>query len=592
MEDRLARLEDTVEALRSAVQSLQQRIDALEAASPPAAITPAAVAGSATRPWSKAVATGLAGSDPHDPIVVLSLTGRLLLVLAGGFFLRAMTEAGLLAPQAGVSLAFVYGTAWLALADRATRRQQTLNAVFHALAAVMVAFPLLVEATTRFEVLTGAGSALGIVALTAALLFVAWRRRMRAIAWITVVAALPTSLVLLVKTGVVVPHALYLVALGVATLWLGYSLGWTAIRWPVALAANLVVAGVTLRALAPEGHAPASVAMLLQWALVGAYVAIIGFRTLLRGHRITPFEAVQTAAALLIGFGGTALLTRAAGAIAPGIGIASVTLGAACYGLALANLDGREGLERNLHVYTTLALVLVLAGFTPVLRGPWLGTVFAALGVLSTGCWHRAGRLYLLLHGTAYLVGAGIVSGALGYGAWALAASPAGQWLRPGAVTLVVLVAAALCAALAAVRASPDSDVPVRASRLVIAAVLLLVASGWLVGSLATAVAGQDGGSVDLGALATLRTCVLAAAALGIAWIGRRPQFREWAWLVYPLLVAVGLKMVVQDFKYSRPATLFIALGVYGIALIVAPRLRLSEVRLRKSPTSQDPAKN
>ncbi len=79
---------------------------------------------------------------------------------------------------------------------------------------------------------------------------------------------------------------------------------------------------------------------------------------------------------------------------------------------------------------------------------------------------------------------------------------------------------------------------------------------------------------MDLGALATVRTSVLAIAALVIAWVGWHPRFREWAWLVYPLLVAVGLKMVAQDFKYSRPATLFIALAVYGAALIVAPRLR------------------
>jgi hypothetical protein len=32
--------------------------------------------------------------------------------------------------------------------------------------------------------------------------------------------------------------------------------------------------------------------------------------------------------------------------------------------------------------------------------------------------------------------------------------------------------------------------------------------------------------------------------------------------------------MVAQDFKFSRPATLFIALALYGAALIVAPRLR------------------
>jgi hypothetical protein len=63
-------------------------------------------------------------------------------------------------------------------------------------------------------------------------------------------------------------------------------------------------------------------------------------------------------------------------------------------------------------------------------------------------------------------------------------------------------------------------------------------------------------------------------AALLIAWISRQARFREWAWLVYPLLVLIGLKMVAQDFKYSRPATLFIALAIYGTALIVAPRLR------------------
>jgi hypothetical protein len=54
----------------------------------------------------------------------------------------------------------------------------------------------------------------------------------------------------------------------------------------------------------------------------------------------------------------------------------------------------------------------------------------------------------------------------------------------------------------------------------------------------------------------------------------------------------VGLKMVVQDFKYSRPATLFIALAVFGAALIIAPRLRRSEARLRKSLTSRDATKN
>jgi hypothetical protein len=93
---------------------------------------------------------------------------------------------------------------------------------------------------------------------------------------------------------------------------------------------------------------------------------------------------------------------------------------------------------------------------------------------------------------------------------------------------------------------------------------------------------------VNLGALATVRTGVLAAAVLLVAWTGRRARFREWAWLIYPLLVLIGLKMVAQDFKYSRPATLFIALALYGAALIVAPRLRRGGEKVvdRSSPAS------
>jgi hypothetical protein len=34
------------------------------------------------------------------------------------------------------------------------------------------------------------------------------------------------------------------------------------------------------------------------------------------------------------------------------------------------------------------------------------------------------------------------------------------------------------------------------------------------------------------------------------------------------------LKILLQDISGSRPATLFLALGVYGCALILAPRLR------------------
>ena len=108
----------------------------------------------------------------------------------------------------------------------------------------------------------------------------------------------------------------------------------------------------------------------------------------------------------------------------------------------------------------------------------------------------------------------------------------------------------------------------------VIILVFVGTAGGCLVGYLAPAVGGLADGSVDPGVLATVRTGVLSVATLLLGWLGRNPRFREWGWLVYPLLVGIGLKMVSQDLQVSRPATLFIAMALYGAALIVAPRLR------------------
>jgi hypothetical protein len=254
--------------------------------------------------------------------------------------------------------------------------------------------------------------------------------------------------------------------------------------------------------------------------------------------------------------------------------VISLAIGAACYVVTFVFMEGRRDFERNQYFYSTLALVLVVAGFALVAREHWIAAVFSVLAVIAAGMWSRTGRLYLLLHGAAYVVAASFASQALRYGAWALAASPVRPWLLPSAVMLVTLVAGALSAWFAAARPDPDGGALASGLRFIIVVVLVWVACGAVVGVLAPAAAGLADRSVDLGALATLRTGVLAVAALVIAWAGRQARFREWTWLVYPLLVVIGLKMVAQDFKFSRPATLFIALALYGAALIIAPRLR------------------
>jgi hypothetical protein len=146
------------------------------------------------------------------------------------------------------------------------------------------------------------------------------------------------------------------------------------------------------------------------------------------------------------------------------------------------------------------------------------------------------------------------------------------------AVSLAVLSGAAACWAIPMSRAGGTSIVG-RVPRLLITIVLVWSAGGWLIGVISPALpgaagpAGHAGHAADAGVVATVRTSVLAAAALALAWAGRFERFRESAWLLYPVLAAGGLKLLVEDLPRSRPATLFIALALYGGALIVAPRI-------------------
>jgi hypothetical protein len=106
--------------------------------------------------------------------------------------------------------------------------------------------------------------------------------------------------------------------------------------------------------------------------------------------------------------------------------------------------------------------------------------------------------------------------------------------------------------------------------------VVIAIAGGAVVTLAARAWGALPEGGVDPGILATVRTVVMALSALVLASMGRRERFAEWGWLVYPVLAVTGLKIILEDFSRSRPATLFLALAAYGCALLFSPRLRRS----------------
>jgi hypothetical protein len=568
MNDRVSALEQRIDHLTDVITTLEGRIQALESGQPASrkAAARQAVAVGAEVPAASA-------ADRLDMVSALGVIGRLFIAVGGGYLLRAATEAGTVSPPAGIAIGFVYALGWLIAADRAAPKNRWI-AAGHGLAAVLVGVPLLWEATTRFKVLSPASGAFVLALLVAALLVVAWHRRLQTLAWVPVLSACVVSVVLIAGTGQVVPFALVLIALGTATLWMGYSLDWVGLRWPVALVADFVVSALTMRALSPEAPDSAVVSVGVQVLLVAAYLGSTGIRTVLRGRNVVPFEVVQTGAVLLVGFGGALAVARATGSGVGLLGTLCLAFGAGSYAVALWFVSRRPGLVRNAYFYTSVAIVFVIAGSSLLWNTNVRVPMWAALAVATVWLWARTPRLFLLVHAAIYLMAAAFTTGIYGYGVRAVFGAADGAWTVPGWPMVVTAAACAIVAWLAA--KGPGADAP-RAShvpRALIVLTLVWTAGGLLVGALAPLVASGGIEGLDAGRLATLRTCVLALSALGVAFLGSRPGFVEWSWLVYPLLVVTGLKMVMQDFGASRPSTLFVALALYGLALIVAPRLR------------------
>jgi hypothetical protein len=574
--DRLSELEALCVAQGEALRRLEDRVGALERAAAPGRAPRARAA----RPKGDGDGdVAQARSDLAAAIGSVSLVGRTLLVLAGGFVLRALTDGGTLPGAVGVGVGLAYAGALVALADRAGRTGTAVSAGFHGASAVMIGFPLVIEAASRFALLSvGVASAL-IAALTAGALAVAIRRRLHALAWIATLGGACAAGALAVATGRLAAPALVLVLLGVATLWIGYVLDWRALRGPAAAAADLAVAALAVRAAAGVGEDGPLAALAVLLALLAVYLGSISTRTLFLGRGVVPFEAVQGIAALAIGLGGAATVALRSGMGAQGVGAATLALGLAAYGVAFAFVERRQGQGANFLFYASVALLLVISGAALLLPAPVLGFACAALAIAAGAAARRLRRRTLAGHAAAYALVGAAASGLLARAAEALLSSPLSPWVPAPAAAVAVLAAGAATAGLCAgvPRSRPLERAPQLALLAMIAGCAAGVAAGWLV----PLVAGAPGAGADAGAVATVRSAVLVATVLGAAALGRGERWAEAGWLAVPGLAAIGLKMLVEDLPRGRPATLVAAFACYGAALIVVPRLR----RRRPAPT-------
>jgi len=109
--------------------------------------------------------------------------------------------------------------------------------------------------------------------------------------------------------------------------------------------------------------------------------------------------------------------------------------------------------------------------------------------------------------------------------------------------------------------------------QLIVLALSVWEVGGLMVAYIAPVVAGAGGPDADPAVLAALRTAVLSVASVTLALSSRHKRWPEARWLVYPVLVLVGVKLFLEDFPNGQPVTLFIALALVGSALILVARL-------------------
>ncbi len=571
MTDRVDLLEERVAALATAVVALEARLAGLERGTGPAAQGREEEEGLAAT--GAAPETGVSGLSEVSGAAPMALAGRAFLGIGGAYLFRALTEAGTVPHLVGVALGLAYAGAWLLAAERSGRSgRRRAEATLHAFLSLAVALPLLWETTVRMQALPPVGAAALLFGIGAAVFTVVWRHDISSVAWAATLGAVGTAWGLLLATARIELFSLLLIAFGAATLWATYGRRWHGLRWPAALAADLAV--LTLVYLGsrpggpPEAYAGLSagrsvfVALLLFVVYAGSFAA----RTLARRRDVNVFEVFQTAAVLAVGYGGAVRLSHAAGAGESTLGVAALVLSALGYAAAFGFVQRDAAGSRNFLFFSSLGLVLALTGGGLLASGPSLAFAWILFGLAAAVLGARFGRRSLVAHGALYLVAACLPSGLFVAAVSAFTRSDGAAPARMGAAAGSLVLVAAISWLLTLRWRGEDSA---GASSRLAALVLLAVAAAGAGSAIVEALVAV----LPPGSAVPARTAVLAAAAVGLAAVRVRTGVEEAGWLAWGVLGGTALKLFLQDIPQGRPASLFAAFVLYGLALLAVSRL-------------------
>jgi hypothetical protein len=554
------RLEARLEAMAGTVAALAARVAALEAArrGPASASTPDTGEGVDSR-----------GHPALDLVGLLAPAGRTCLVLGGAYLLRALTDSGRLPLAGGVLIGLLYAVAWFGAAERAAPNQP-VSAVFHGFAGALIGLPILWEASMRFHLLPPEASALALAGFLLAAFAVAWHRGLQSLAGIVSLGTASMALGLAVATGSLWPYAFLLVGVSFASWWLGEARRWPWLCWPAGLLAAVAVAPLGLRAALDPPPDPPRAAIAVAILFAGGTTVRVAVRAA-RREGVRLFDATQTALALGAGLGAAFTIAQRLGEAAhAALALGTLAGGFVAGAFALRVLRVRPVAGRDFYYVSTLALVLAVAGITTLASGTPRDLAFTLLAVLCAWLGARGVHPVFAAHSAILALAAALSSGLIACSAAIWLSTPA-SWPAFPPTGWIVLIAALPGGLLPRQAANRALERVASMSRLVLAIVLVLSLASLLVLAIGPLLAGTP---PDPGRLATMKTIILSAAAVALAVIARLPFGGELGWLAYPVLLACGLKILLEDFRVSRAAMLFVALGVYGTALILTARIR------------------
>jgi len=564
VQDRIAELEDRLARVEKRLAALEGR-------------------GTASEPVDEAIAEPKLGGDGLVQSASTQI-GHSLLIFGGAYLLRAITDFNFVPTAIGILMGATYAVFWLYMAFRkgGIATQRTSAAVLGGLS-VILAMPLLVEATNHFQLLSGMQSAAALLVYCAVALAIAVYRNIRTLAWLVTAGGIVTSFALMIVSHSTVVASLVLILLGLGSLWAAYRQDWLGLNWLGALGSNAGVVALAALSTHDVWAIRAGSVALFGTILLLAYLASFVVRSHLQHHETGIFAVVQAPLAAAIAFWTASIAVRA-GELGYGfVGALSIALGIACYALAFSP-DSRRVRGPNYFFYATLGLLFVLAGSGLILPAAWAAALWSLLALAMALSSGRTRWVMLSLQCTFLLLAAGAWSGVLGIGLQALAGEAGSAWPSAGMAQVGVALATVACLFVPVAQRSDRWGTMAGLPQLIVLVLAVWEVGGLLVAYSAPLIASATSGAPDLAALASLRTAVLSAAAVTLALSSRHRRWPEARWLAYPLLVLVAVKLFAEDFPHGHAASLFVSLAFVGGALLLVAKL------IRRSNATAVPA--